>query len=124
MAKVTGLGGVFFKSKDPKKLTQWYKEHLGVPVDEYGYVSFPHPNNDAVPSITVWSPFKEDTQYMEPSSLPYMINFRVDDLDALLSQLKEAGVEVDDKTSNDEFGKFGWCFDPEGRKIELWQPPG
>jgi len=82
MAKVTGIGGVFFKSNDPKKLTQWYQQHLGVPVDDYGYVSFPNPDQTEVnkESSTVWSPFKNDTTYFHPSDLPYMINFRVDDL--------------------------------------------
>jgi len=125
MAKVTGIGGVFFKSNDPKKLTQWYQQHLGVPVDDYGYVSFPNPDQTEVnkESSTVWSPFKNDTTYFHPSDLPYMINFRVDDLDKLLQQLRDAGVEVEDKTTDDEYGKFGWCIDPEGRRIELWQTP-
>ncbi len=125
MAKVTGIGGVFFKSANPKNLTDWYKTHLGMPVDEYGFISFPNPDMTEVDkdSYTVLSPFKEDTQYFKPSDLPYMINFRVDDLDALLKQLREAGVVVDDRTTDDEYGKFGWCMDPEGRRIELWQTP-
>jgi len=125
VAKVTGIGGVFFKSKDPKQLTQWYKKHLGVPVDDYGYVSFPNPDKSEVGknSATVWSPFKADTTYFKPSDASFMINFRVDDLDILLQQLRDAGVEVDEKTSDDEYGKFGWCMDPEGNKIELWQTP-
>lgn len=125
MAKVTGLGGVFFKSADPKKLTAWYHEHLGIPIDEYGYVTFPNPDtteNDK-DSYTVWSPFKDDTQYFKPSDHSYMVNFRVDDLDSLLTQLRASGVEVDEKTTDDEYGKFGWCMDPEGRRIELWQTP-
>ena len=125
MAKVTGIGGVFFKADDPKKLTTWYKKHLGVPVDEYGYVSFPNPDQTetAKDSSTVWGPFSNDTKYFQPSDMPYMINFRVDDLDTLLHQLKDSGVEVDEKTTDDEYGKFGWCMDPDGRRIELWQPP-
>ena len=125
MAKVTGIGGIFFKSDDPGKLVQWYKKHLGVPVDDYGYVTFPNLEDSESnrESYTVWSPFKNDTRYFHPSKLPYMINFRVDDLTALLQQLKDAGVEVDEKTTDDEFGKFGWCIDPEGRRIELWQTP-
>ena len=92
MAKVTDIGGVFFKSTDPKKLTDWYHEHLGVPIDDYGYVTFPNPDvseNDKK-SSTVWSPFKEDTQYFKPSDHAYMTNFRVDDLDALLTPLRNS----------------------------------
>jgi catechol 2,3-dioxygenase-like lactoylglutathione lyase family enzyme len=125
MAKVTGLGGVFFKSKDPKALTAWYKDKLGIPVDAQGYVSFDCPdmfeqNREA---CTVWGPFPSDTKYMQPSSHDYMINFRVDDIEQLVKELKEQGVEFTDDIVDDDFGKFTWLLDPEGRKIELWQPP-
>lgn len=125
MAKVTGIGGVFFKAKNPKELAQWYKTHLGVPLDEYGFVSFPNPDTTETGknSSTVWSPFKEDTTYFDPSNAPFMINYRVDDLEQLLQQLCDAGVEVDEKTSDDEYGKFGWCMDPEGNRVELWETP-
>lgn len=121
MAKVTGIGGVFFKSRDPKGLAAWYREHLGLEVEDWGGVSFRwrDPNG-----FTVWSPFREDTSYFDPSDRPFMINFRVDDLDGMLARLREAGVRVDDKLEESEFGRFGWFLDPEGTRIELWEPPG
>jgi predicted enzyme related to lactoylglutathione lyase len=116
MEKVTGIGGVFFKSKDPKALQAWYVEHLGVPI-EHGYSVFEGAGQ------TVFAPFAADTKYFEPSKSPFMINFRVRDLDAMLKQLRAAGVTVDDKIDESEFGKFGWAMDPDGNRIELWQPP-
>jgi predicted enzyme related to lactoylglutathione lyase len=115
MERVTGIGGVFFRSRDPKVLIDWYAEHLGAPVAGDGYVIFPESRN------TVWSPFTEDTDYW-PSAKQGMVNFTVTDLDAMLAQLKEAGVEVDEKIEDHEYGRFGWAFDPEGNRFELWQP--
>ena len=118
MQRVRGIGGIFFKSKDPKALAAWYKEHLGVPVEEWGGGKFTGDGGD-----TVWSPFKADTQYFGPSGASFMVNYRVDDLDAMLAQLRAGGVTVDDKVDDSEYGRFGWAFDPDGNKFELWQPP-
>jgi predicted enzyme related to lactoylglutathione lyase len=121
MAKVTGLGGIFFKSRDPAALSAWYAQHLGLDVEEWGGARF---NEDAQrPGYTLWSPFAVDTGYFGPGTQPYMINFRVDDLDALLAQLRAAGVEVAERLEQSEFGRFGWVVDPEGTRVELWQPP-
>jgi len=121
MAKVTGLGGIFFKARDPHALGEWYARHLGLPVEEWGGARFDE--SEARAGYTLWSPFAADTTYFAPSTQPYMINFRVDDLDGLLEQLREQGVTVDDRVEESEFGRFGWIMDPEGTRIELWQPP-
>lgn len=122
MAKAIGLGGIFFRSRDPKALNDWYARHLGLPVDDWGGARF---NEDEKrKGYTLWSPFAADTDYFGPSAQPYMINFRVDDLEGLLAQLREAGVTVDENIQDSEFGRFGWIMDPEGTRIELWQPPG
>lgn len=125
MAKVTGIGGVFFKSPDPKALGEWYRQHLGVPLEEWGGAAFrwASAENPSGTGTTVWSPFKHDTTYFAPSAAPFMVNFRVDDLHALLAQLRSAGCDVDAKVEESEFGAFGWVIDPDGNKIELWQPP-
>jgi predicted enzyme related to lactoylglutathione lyase len=117
MEKVTGVGGIFFKSKDPEKLSAWYRANLGIEPKESGVVVF----EGGGP--TVWSPFQSSTTYFAPSTAPFMINYRVRDLDAMLKQLRANGCQVDDKTDDSEFGKFGWVMDPEGNRIELWQPP-
>ena len=127
MKRVTGIGGIFFKSDDPSKLAAWYKKHLGFDVADWGGVSFQEgAGADLKPkrqSHIVWSPFAADTDYFKPSAKPFMINYRVHDLDALLAQLRSEGVEVDEKTEKSEFGYFGWIMDPEGNRIELWEPP-
>ena len=127
MKHVLGVGGIFFKAQDPDKLGAWYKEHLGLEVEEYGGVSFREEQNaEAVPkrqAYLVWSPFAADTDYFAPSEKPFMINFRVANLDALLAKLRAEGVTVDEKTDKSEFGYFGWAMDPEGNRIELWEPP-
>jgi predicted enzyme related to lactoylglutathione lyase len=115
--RVTGVGGVFFRAKDPKALVDWYREHLGVPTSEDGYVVFPESRD------THWVPFSEDTEYW-PREKESMTNFTVRDLDLMLAQLRDAGVPVDDHVEHSEYGRFGWCTDPEGNRIELWQPPG
>ena len=117
MERVTGIGGVFFRARDPKALLDWYAEHLGVPVAGDGFVIFPESRN------TVWSPFAQDTSYMQPGTASFMINYRVENLDALLAALKGEGCNVVDKTETSEQGRFGWVIDPEGNKIELWEPP-
>jgi predicted enzyme related to lactoylglutathione lyase len=127
MKHVLGIGGIFFKARDPEKLAAWYKEHLGLNVEDYGGVSFREEENaDVSPkrqAFLVWSAFPEDTDYFAPSSKPFMINFRVADLDQLLAKLRAEGVTVDEKAEKSEFGYFGWAMDPEGNRIELWEPP-
>jgi predicted enzyme related to lactoylglutathione lyase len=127
MKHILGIGGIFFKARDPEKLAAWYKEHLGLNVEEYGGVSFREEENaDVSPkrqAFLVWSAFPEDTDYFAPSSKPFMINFRVADLDQLLAKLRAEGVTVDEKAEKSEFGYFGWAMDPEGNRIELWEPP-
>jgi predicted enzyme related to lactoylglutathione lyase len=128
MRHVLGIGGVFFKADDPDKLGAWYKEHLGLNVEEYGGVTFREGEKTEEGSVprqayTVWSPFASDTEYFAPSTKPFMINFRVADLDALLAKLRSEGVAVDEKTDKSDFGYFGWAMDPEGNRIELWEPP-
>ena len=125
MKRVTGIGGVFFKSKDPKALGEWYRIHLGLDVQGWGGVAFPwvSETNPAGTGSTNWSLFKDDTAYFAPSQASFMINYRVDDLHALLALLRSEGCDVDTKVEESEYGKFGWVMDPEGNRIELWQAP-
>ncbi len=125
MERVTGIGGIFFKSRDPRALAEFYRDKLGVePKFEHGAVfrwgeaGGPEPQGS-----TVWSVFSGESNYFAPSAAPFMINYRVRDLDAMLAQLRAAGVEVDPKVEDSEFGRFGWCMDPDGNRVELWQPP-
>ena len=123
--RVTGIGGVFFKARDPKALQEWYRVHLGFDISEWGGAVFhwqtpESPNPDGA---TAWSLFPETTKHFAPSTASFMINYRVDDLDGLLASLRAAGCAVDEKTHADDFGKFGWVMDPEGNRIELWEPP-
>jgi predicted enzyme related to lactoylglutathione lyase len=125
MKRVTGIGGIFFKANDPSKLENWYAKHLGIVPGEDGSVAFAWGSDDAKVGHTIWAPFPRDTEYFAPSSAPFMINYRVENLDALLEQLQLEGVEIDPKRDNGEFGKFAWIMDPEGNRIELWEPaPG
>lgn len=125
MQKVRGIGGVFFKSKDPAALSRWYAEHLGIPVEGWGGASFKWADHDPRgDASTVWNPFKAETDYFAPSTATFMINFRVDDLAAMLAQLRALGDSVDEKVEESDFGKFGWVMDPDGNRVELWQPPG
>ncbi|NNL15345.1 MAG: VOC family protein [Flavobacteriaceae bacterium] len=119
--RVTGLGGIFFKTKDPEKTKKWYKDHLGLPVDDYGCTFWWKDKKDNDCS-TQWSPFKEDTEYFSPSKKQFMMNFRVKNLHELLTTLKEEGVTIVGKVEEYDYGKFGWILDPEGNKIELWEP--
>ena len=127
MKHITGIGGILFKATDPEKLGEWYRKHLGLNVEEFGGVTFRENEASAEGPkrqvCTVWSPFPADTDYFAPSEKPFMINFRVVDLDALLAQLRREGVRVDERTERSEFGYFGWAMDPEGNRIELWEPP-
>jgi predicted enzyme related to lactoylglutathione lyase len=122
MARALGVGGIFFKAKDPEKLGAWYKEWLDLPVEHPYGAAMKH---DLLPpkSCTVWSPFKQDTTYFEPSDQSFMINLIVDDLDGCLARVTDGGAEVMSKVEDSEFGRFGWFIDPEGNKVELWQPP-
>jgi predicted enzyme related to lactoylglutathione lyase len=122
MQRVTGIGGIFFKARDPAALGAWYRDHLGLDVTDWNGAIFQWGGEGSDAGITIWSPFAADTEYMAPSTSPFMINFRVADLDALLAALKAEGCDVVDKTLASEQGKFGWVIDPEGNKVELWEP--
>jgi len=116
MAKVLGLGGIFFKARDPKALTAWYAARLHFEVQPWGGAKLTQPGT------AVWTPFPTDTKYFEPSTQPFMVNFRVDDLDALLSDLVASGVEVVPERMEEAFGRFAWIVDCEGNRVELWEP--
>lgn len=124
MARVSGIGGVFFKTTDPEGLRDWYVEHLGLPVDDDGYVVIWW--GDEVKGSTVWGPFPSDTTAFDwPEAKQWVINYRVDDLDAMLDQLRLAGVDVSGDSFEDMNGRFGHCWDPEGNLVQLWEPkPG
>ncbi|NEX95035.1 VOC family protein [Caulobacter sp. 17J65-9] len=120
MAKVLGLGGIFFKAADGDALSDWYRRVLGFEIqDGWGGAMWPHPQQ----GFTLWSPFKADTTYFEPSAQPFMINLIVDDLDGVLARAKDAGVEPLGREDGDANGQFAWLLDPAGVKVELWQPP-
>ncbi len=118
---VSGLGGFFFKTKDPDHIKAWYKEHLGMNTDQYGW-TFWWKDREGNDCSTQWSPFKDDTTYFAPSEKPYMMNLRVKDLHKLLAQLKSEGVTIVGEVEEFSYGKFGWILDPEGNKLELWEP--
>lgn len=123
MAKAIGIGGVFFKSKNPKKLSAWYQKHLGVKLESWGGAIFPWEPSDRQ-RLTVWTAIDAKSKHFAPQKEPYMFNYIVDDLVALIAQLKRAKVKIDKKGIEDsDHGKFAWVFDPEGRKVELWEPP-
>ena len=119
MAKVLGIGGIFFKTADPKALGEWYKRVLRFPVSAWGGAKFSHPAR----GVTVWTPFKADTDHFAPSPHAFMINLIVDDLDGVLAQAKAEGVEPIGREDQDAYGRFAWILDPAGVKVELWQPP-
>jgi predicted enzyme related to lactoylglutathione lyase len=123
MQKVTGIGGVFIKAKDPKALAAWYQQHLGIGFGNNSHVVF-NWKDDSDSGMTVFSFFKEENAYFDPSEKSYMINFRVKDLSALLEELKKENVWMEEKTQEYDYGKFAWIMDPEGNKIELWEPLG
>lgn len=119
MERVTGVGGVFLKARDPKTLAEWYREHLGVPVESgQTYGTFSADAGDH----TVWATFPADTDYFGPRPNAFMVNFRVRNLAAMLDQLRAAGIEVDGRVEEHEYGRFGWAVDPEGNRFELWEP--
>jgi predicted enzyme related to lactoylglutathione lyase len=118
--RVTGIGGVFFRARDSKTLSAWYAQHLGVEIDpSYGGASFPWTAGGS----TVWCPFSERSTYFGPADQGWMISYRVRDLDAMLAQLRGAAVDVAAEVEESEFGRFGWAYDPEGNRFELWEPP-
>ncbi len=121
--KVTGIGGIFFKCKDPKKMRAWYETHLGLHVNQYGAVFEWRQGADTTKKgFTQWSPFSETTKYFEPSTSDFMINYRVENLDDLVAQLQKEGVIIADKIETVEYGKFVHIIDMEGDKVELWEP--
>ena len=124
MAKVTGIGGIFFRAADPAALQRWYVENLGLEPDGEGYIVIRWGEGaEAASGSTVWAPFPDDTDYMGPNR--WMVNYRVDDLDGLVSLLRSRGVSVEDEQIEDDNGRFAWCLDPEGNRVELWEPrPG
>lgn len=125
MAKVTGIGGVFFKSSgDKAALVAWYQKHLGLPVDDrFGGAILRWPDDKADDKgVTVWHLAGKDSEWFSPSRSSFMINYRVDDLDEMLTQLKAAGIEIVGGPESHENGKFAWIMDPDGNKVELWQP--
>lgn len=123
MKRVTGIGGIFFKSNDPEALGAWYRDHLGLDISDWGGAIFNWGGPGSEKGMTIWSAFKDDTTYMAPGTASFMVNFRVADLDTLLAALKSEGCNVMDDTEESEQGKFGWVIDPEGNKVELWEPP-
>jgi predicted enzyme related to lactoylglutathione lyase len=124
--RVTGIGGIFFQAENPGRLYEWYEKHLGIKNEPHGQGAMLHWREDENPErrgTTVWALFEKHSKYFEPSRAPFMLNYRVDDLDALLEALRAEGVEIDPKREDHEYGKFAWITDPEGNKIELWEPP-
>ena len=125
MKRVTGIGGIFFKAKDTQSLQAWYKRHLGIDVQSWGGTSFAWTDTEGKPvaGTTIWSIGPEEGDHFAPSAAPFMVNYRVDDLHALVTVLKEEGCNVLEKIDESEYGKFAWVIDPEGNKVELWEPP-
>jgi predicted enzyme related to lactoylglutathione lyase len=123
--RVVGVGGIFFKARDLEALRAWYRDHLGLSITEWGGVTFEPTltSPGGRPSTLMWSLFPADSNYFDPSPSSFMINYRVDDLDQVLAALRAEGCQVDERVDRSEFGKFGWVMDPEGNRIELWEPP-
>jgi predicted enzyme related to lactoylglutathione lyase len=125
MKRVTGIGGIFFHAQDPAALRAWYQRHLGIDVQEWGGAAFSWTDGAGNPAAgtTVWSIGAADNNHFAPGTASFMVNYRVDDLAALLQVLRDEGCHVLEKTDDSEYGKFGWVIDPEGNKVELWEPP-
>jgi predicted enzyme related to lactoylglutathione lyase len=125
MRRVTGIGGIFFKEKNPVALRAWYQTHLGIDVQQWGGTTFEWADAGIDPNkgTTIWTIVRKESDQLEPSSAPFMINYRVENLTMMLNALKQEGCNVLAKTDDSEYGKFGWVIDPEGNKVELWQPP-
>ena len=122
MKKVTGIGGIFFKCKDPKKMKEWYKTHLGMDTNDYGATFEWRELSEDKKGSTVWNPFSETTKYFDPSAKDFMINYRVENLEKLVEELKNEGVTIVDKIEDYDYGKFIHILDAEGNKVELWEP--
>ncbi len=124
MAKITGIGGVFFKSRsDHAQLAAWYARHLGLTLEPWGGAILKWPDDKGVDhGLTVWHVAEKDSQWFSPSTSSFMINYRVDDLDGLLEQLRHADIPIVKGPESDDNGRFAWIMDPEGNKVELWQP--
>ena len=125
MKRVTGIGGIFFKAKDAPALRAWYQKHLGIDVTEWGGAAFNWTDADGKPfaGTTAWSIASAESGQFAPSTAAFMVNYRVEDLHGLLKVLRQEGCNVLEKIDESEYGKFGWVMDPEGNKVELWQPP-
>ena len=125
MKRVTGIGGIFFKARDPAALREWYRRHLGVDVQEWGGAAFSWVGDDGQPAggTTIWSIGEASGDTFAPSTSTFMINYRVADVRALVDVLRAEGCEVMDKVDDSDYGVFAWVIDPEGNKVELWQPP-
>lgn len=121
MAKVLGIGGIFFKSKDPAALMAWYQKALGLPPESPGYVAF-EPSAMPAGASTTFCPFKQDSDYFAPSTRDFMFNLVVDDLDGVLQQVVAEGGQLAGEVQDFDYGRFGWFIDPDGNKVELWQP--
>jgi predicted enzyme related to lactoylglutathione lyase len=125
MRRVTGIGGIFIKARDPIALRSWYRKHLGIDVQEWGGAAFTWTDEAGNPTkgTTIWSVSGAEGESFAPSTATFMVNYRVADLGALLEALRQEGCHVLEKTDSSEYGSFGWVMDPEGNKVELWQPP-
>ena len=123
MKRVTGIGGIFFKSQDPDKLYNWYETHLGIKRQPYvGHIFEWKEQETGAEGQTVWAIFPPTSKNFEPSKAGFMLNYRVEDMDALVAVLKQEGVSID-RREDGEYGKFAWIMDPDGNRIELWEPP-
>jgi predicted enzyme related to lactoylglutathione lyase len=125
MKRVTGIGGIFFRAKDAPALRAWYKRHLGIEVQGWGGTTFNWADSDGEPigGTTIWSVNSENDKQFAPGTASFMVNYRVEDLYAIVAALKAEGCNVLDEIDDSEYGKFAWVIDPEGNKVELWQPP-
>ena len=124
MARVIGIGGIFFKARDPETLKTWYMQHLGMVADQNGTTQFKWRSDDNPDqeNATVWSLFPDDTKYFGSGKQPFMVNYIVDDLDGMLAALRAGGATVEEHSEDYDFGRFGWATDPEGNRFELWEP--
>jgi len=125
MKRVTGVGGIFIKSANAERLRAWYQKHLGINVESWGGAAFQWAgsHNPDGHGTTVWNVFEASSNYFEPSAAAFMVNYRVENLHALIAALREEGCQVVGEPQDSEYGKFGWVVDPDGNKIELWEPP-
>ena len=125
MQRVTGIGGVFMKARDPEGLREWYRRHLGLKLESWGGAILPWspPEPGQPDGVTIWAVFPDTSEYFAPSNASFMVNYRVSDLAAVLEALRSEGCAVDDRTEQTEQGRFGWVMEPEGNRLELWEPP-